>query len=274
MEKWCPWGSDRVRIPKRRLLWAAPVALLAVASVLAVRKRLASRPPETCPGHAPPAFDSLTARPAQFRLLVLTAARGYVHRSTPAAILALHDLGARHGFAVGTTAAPEALRDTRLRDFAAVVLLQTTGDFLDSAEQVALQRYVHGGGNVIGIHAALDAEPEWAWYHRLLGAEFAGHPAVQRATLEPGAWTRTDEWYNYRALPAGVDVLLRVDERSYRGGRMGPSHPVSWRHQFEGGRVWYTAMGHGACSYVEPRFLAHLLDGIRWAARGESRAPD
>jgi type 1 glutamine amidotransferase len=183
-------------------------------------------------------------------------------------VLALHDLGARDGFPVKVTDDPAALRDPRLADFAAVVLLHTTGDFLDSAEQSALQRYVHGGGGVIGMHGALDGESDWGWYHRLLGAEFAGHPDIQRATLVPGDWDRTDEWYNYAAPPTGVEVLLGVDERSYHGGRMGPSHPVTWRHDFEGGRVWYTAMGHTVCSYAEPRLLAHLLAGIRWAARG------
>ena len=240
---------------------------MAVAAGLSLRKWAANRSAETCPGYERRAFDSLTARPARFRVLVLTANRGYAHRSIPAAVLALQDLGARHGFAVKPTADPAILRSSRLSDFAAVVLLHTTGDFLDSIQQSALERYVHGGGGVVGIHAALAAEPDWAWYHRLLGATFAGHPRVQRATLEPGPWIRTDEWYNYRALPTGVDVLLRVDEGSYRGGRMGSSHPVTWRHEFEGGRVWYTAMGHTSCSYVEPAFLEHLLGGIRWAAR-------
>jgi type 1 glutamine amidotransferase len=253
---------------RRRLLWSVPLALLAVAAAMSLRKWRASRPAETCPGHELGPFDSLTAMPARFRVLVLTANRGYTHRSIPAAVLALHDLGARHGFAVKATADPAILRSGRLADFAAVVLLHTTGDFLDGIQQSALERYVHGGGGVVGLHAALDAERDWAWYHRLLGAEFAGHPRIQRATLEPGPWTRTDEWYNYRALPTGVEVLLRVDEHSYRGGRMGSNHPVTWRHPFEGGRVWYTAMGHTTCSYVEPAFLAHLLDGIRWAARG------
>lgn len=257
----------------RRLLWSIPLALLALAAALSLRRWRENRPDETCPGHEPGRFDSLTSIPARFRVLVLTAARGYAHRSIPAAVLAIHDLGARRGFAVKATADPAILRSDRLTDFAAIILLNTTGDFLDTLQQAALERYVHGGGGVVGIHGALDAERDWAWYHRLLGAEFAGHPWIQPATLEPGPWRRTDEWYNYRAPPTGVEVLLRVDEHSYRGGRMGSSHPVTWRHEFEGGRVWYTAMGHTACSYLEPAFLAHVLDGIRWAAGVNDSSP-
>ena len=251
----------------RRLLWSVPIGLLAFAAALSLRKWRESRPAETCPGHEPGGFDSLTSTPARFWVLVLTAARGYTHRSIPAAVSALHDLGARNGFAVKATADPAVLRSERLTDFAAIVLLNTTGDFLDSLQQAALERYVGQGRGVVGIQGALDAERDWAWYHRLLGAEFAGHPRVQPAILQPGRWQRTDEWYNYRALPAGAEVLLRVDETSYRGGRMGSNHPVTWRREFQGGRVWYTAMGHTTCSYVEPAFLGHILDGIRWAAR-------
>ncbi len=43
-------------------------------------------------------------------------------------------------------------------------------------------------------------------------------------------------------------------------------HPVSWLHEFEGGRAWYTGMGHTTCSYSEVRFLDHLQDGILYAA--------
>ncbi len=233
------------------------------------------RPAETCLGHQRAGVDGLTVAPAEFRVLVLTAHRGYAHRSIPAATLALQDLGARNGFAVKATADAAFLSTSRLSDFAAVVLLQTSGDFLDSTQQAALQRYVHAGGGVVAIHAALDAEPGWPWYHQLLGAEFAGHPRVQSARLVPGPWERTDEWYNYRAQPRVDRILLSVDERSYQGGRMGAVHPVTWTHAFDGGRVWYTAMGHTTCSYAEPAFLGHLLEGIRWAARvGEMQAPD
>jgi type 1 glutamine amidotransferase len=83
----------------------------------------------------------------------------------------------------------------------------------------------------------------------------------------PQPWERTDEWYNYRAQPERVNVLVRVDEESYRGGRMGRSHAVSWSHDFEGGRAWYTAMGHTTCTCSEGPFLDHVLGGIMYAAR-------
>jgi type 1 glutamine amidotransferase len=63
-----------------------------------------------------------------------------------------------------------------------------------------------------------------------------------------------------------VTVLVTVDESSYTGGSMGMPHPISWYHAYDGGRAWYTAMGHTAESYAEPAFLEHLAGGIMWAA--------
>lgn len=112
-----------------------------------------------------------------------------------------------------------------------------------------------------------------------MGAYFASHPAIQSATIEisdsahpsmqplPTQWTRSDEWYNFQAVPAGaVNILAELDESSYSGGTMGANHPIIWNHEFDGGRAWYTALGHTTASYGEPLFLAHLLGGIRWAA--------
>src|SRR5690606_18685135 len=80
-------------------------------------------------------------------------------------------------------------------------------------------------------------------------------------------WTRTDEWYNFGAAPiASVQVLITIDESSYTGGTMGATHPISWYHIYDGGRAWYTAMGHTEASYTEPAFVAHLRGGILWAA--------
>lgn len=82
----------------------------------------------------------------------------------------------------------------------------------------------------------------------------------------PNPWVRTDEWYNFTTQPADVTVLARVDETTYAGGTMGAVHPISWQHAYAGGRAWYTAMGHTACSFSERAFLDHLLGGIAWAA--------
>jgi type 1 glutamine amidotransferase len=91
-------------------------------------------------------------------------------------------------------------------------------------------------------------------------------PGQPSTSALPNPWVRSDEWYNFQAQPAGVTVLARVDESTYTGGTMGAAHPISWQQAYDGGRAWYTAMGHSSCSYSERAFLDHLLGGIIWAA--------
>jgi Trehalose utilisation len=55
---------------------------------------------------------------------------------------------------------------------------------------------------------------------------------------------------------------------------MGESHPLAWRHEYDGGRAWYTAMGHTTESYAEPLFRSHILGGIMWAANAALSDPE
>jgi type 1 glutamine amidotransferase len=218
---------------------------------------------------------------APYRVLVFSRTAGYRHASIPQGVAALRELGRTSGFEVEATEDAGAMRDDNLKRFAAVAFLSTTGDVLDATQQAAFERYIRGGGGFVGIHSASDTEYDWPWYGRLVGAYFASHPegtptatvrivdAGHRSTSGlPAAWTRTDEWYNFRSSPGGsVRVLAAVDESTYSGGTMGADHPVAWFHEMEGGRAWYTAMGHTAESFAEPLFLRHLLGGIQYAAR-------
>ena len=159
--------------------------------------------------------------------------------------------------------------------------LSTTGDVLDEAQQAAFEGYIRAGGGYVGVHAAADTEYSWPWYGELVGAYFNSHPANQNAKVDvidrthpstshlQAAWTRFDEWYNYRSSPRQkVHVLAELDESSYSpgGGAMGDDHPIAWCRNFDGGRTWYTGMGHTQESYADSAFRSHLAGGILWAA--------
>ena len=233
--------------------------------------------PELCPATsgAPAATEPAHAA---FRILVFSRTTGFHHASIPAAVTAVQVLGSLNDFAVEATDDPTVFNDASLARFAAVVFLSTSGDVLDADQQAAFERYIQAGHGFVGVHSASDTEYGWPWYHALLGATFDSHPAIQQGTVIvvdpsqgstrtlPNPWMRTDEWYNFTAQPAGVSVLLKVDESTYVGGKMGVEHPISWQHAYDGGRAWYTAMGHTACSYSERAFLDHLVGGIGWAA--------
>ena len=225
-----------------------------------------------------------TAVPAQaqadFTVLIFSKTAGFRHDSIPAGITAIGQLATQHNFTVETTEDASQFTAANLARFDAVVWLSTTGDVLNASQQTAFENYIRGGGYV-GVHAASDTEYDWPWYGRLVGAYFASHPANQDATVRiedpthpstaglPTAWPRHDEWYNYRDNPRNnVHVLATLDESTYTGGTMGSDHPIAWCRGYDGGRSWYTGMGHTSASYSEAHFRTHLLGGIRYAALG------
>src|SRR5262249_2083706 len=58
------------------------------------------------------------------------------------------------------------------------------------------------------------------------------------------------------------------EDPAYRMGY----HPVAWYQYYDGGRAFYTALGHGDESYAEDAFRAHLAAAVEWAAGARSPA--
>jgi type 1 glutamine amidotransferase len=229
-------------------------------------------------GHRVAVASPGAAGPA-YRLLLFSRTTAFRHDSIPAGIQAVRELGAANRFAVDATEDPAAFAAANLARYQVVMFLNTTGDVLDDGQQAAFESYIRAGGGFVGVHAAADTEYGWPFYGGMIGTYFAAHPAVQRATIRiednihpataslPALWTRVDEWYDFRIDPRpSVHVLATVDESTYTGGRTGGDHPIAWCHRYQGGRSFYTALGHTATGYAEPAMRTHLLGGIRWAA--------
>ena len=211
------------------------------------------------------------------RILVFSKTSGYHHSAIADGNKALMKLGKTNGFTVDTTTNAAFIHEDSLKKYAAVVFLNTTGDVLNHYQEADFERYIQAGGGFVGIHSATDTEYNWGWYGRLVGGYFNGHPEVQQATVRvteqehaatehlPNEWKRKDEWYNFRSLNPDGKVLLTLDEASYKGGTNGANHPVAWYHDFDGGRAFYTALGHTEESYKDDHFLKHVLGGIQYA---------
>jgi type 1 glutamine amidotransferase len=223
------------------------------------------------------------AAPALERILVFSRTLAYRHEAIGPGVEALRTLGAANGFEVEASEEASGFNDENLAGFDVVVFLSTTADVLDDGQQAAFERYIRAGGGWVGVHAAADTEYDWPWYGQLLGggAYFKSHPEIQTVQLEvenathsatahlPASFALQDEWYNFQQNPRpAVSVLMTLDESSYAPGAdaMGDDHPIAWFHEFEGGRAFYTALGHRPELYADPLFTQHLLGGIRWAA--------
>lgn len=209
------------------------------------------------------------------RALVFTKTTGWRHTSIPTAVATLQQLAAAQGLAVDHSENAADFTAANLARYKVVVFASTTGDILDSEQKLALQGFMRGGGGFVGVHSAADTEHDWPWYGQLVGAWFKSHPKGLQATqVRPeldgdrkGApWPITDELYNYDRNPREqVRVIATVDESLYEGGTMGADHPISWCHAFEGGRSWYTGLGHDEAVYSDQNFLQQLRAGLRYA---------
>lgn len=216
----------------------------------------------------------------QKKILIFTRTKGFYHKSIPAGAKALMAMGTEKGIAVDTTSDATRFTYKELKAYDAIVFLSTTGNMLDEQQQAEFKRYINKGGGFVGIHAAADAEYDWAWYNQLVGGYFLSHPQQQNATLVvqdashistqhlPQQWKRFDEWYNYKSIQTDLHVLLTLDETSYTGGKNGAFHPIAWYHDFDGGRAFYTGLGHTDESFAEPLFLQHIWGGILYAMNG------
>lgn len=213
------------------------------------------------------------------QVLIFTRAEAYYHESLQNGPAAVKEFLEMSDMSATVTDDSSWFAADKLANFDVIVFLLTTGNVLDSVQQNVFRDFIRSGKGFVGIHSASDTEYNWTWYGGLVGAYFKDHPQIQQATIVkidtahqackhlPERWMRTDEWYNFKTVPSLVNILLTVDESTYEGGTHGDNHPVSWCHTYDGGRSFYTAMGHTVESYSDTMFLKHILEGVKWAGK-------
>lgn len=233
------------------------------------------------------AFSQIAfAQTGKINILVFSKTAAFRHESIGAGKDALIKMAKDKGFSANFTEDASLFNEKELAKYNAVVFLNTTGDVLNDEQQTSFERYIQGGGGYVGIHSATDCEYDWAWYGQLAGAYFLDHPStpsnVQKGKfmvtqknhfLTQGMadeFERTDEFYSFKNISPQINVVLKIDEKSYIGGHNGDNHPMSWYQEFNGGRSFYTAMGHTNETFSEPLFLNHLYAGIKYAAGGDA----
>ncbi len=231
------------------------------------------------------------AQAEQFSVALFSKTAGWHHESILQGVTAIRNLGELHDFKVFWTEDPPRLfKDAELPPSTVVIFLRPTGDALNDAPPAAFERYIKAGGGYVGIHAAADTEYDWPWYTKMVGHMFKIHPAVQTATIKvedynfPGMdrfakrFLWTEEWYEYDAARSKLHYLLSVDEKTYKpyanwgargeGKGMGAFHPIAWYQEYDGGRAFYTGLGHLPATWSDTNCLHHVYGGIYWAATG------
>ncbi len=212
---------------------------------------------------------------SNFTVLILTETQGFVHHDAiREGTQLITKLGSENNFNVTHTNSSKFISKKELKKTDVIVFLCTTLDVLNQEEQAMIEEFIKTGGGYVGIHSAADTEYDWEWYGKLVGGYFKSHPAIQKARVITSnlkhiatahldeSWEITDEWYNYKDIKPDINVLLSLDESSYNGGENGTNHPITWFQEYDGGRSFYTGLGHRSEVYADERFIKMLLGGI------------
>ena len=206
---------------------------------------------------------------------------------------------------------PSVFDAEKLKEFDAVVLVSTTGNFMDDPNdktvsenrQKALADFVKNGKGLVGIHAACDAYYLWPEYGQMLGGYFSEHKTPREkiavvnedpqnpinAAFAGNGFEFADEIYRF--LPGSVNwghgpegakqaydrknlhILLSVDISKNNNAPAGTDMPIAWVHEFDKGRVFYCSLGHNEFVYQDPNVLKYYLAGIQYAL-GDLKAED
>jgi len=216
------------------------------------------------------------------KVLVFSKTAGYRHSSIEPGQEFFKKIASKEHLDFTFSENAEDINEENLKNFSAIVFLNTTGNILDDRQQSDFERYIQAGGGFMGIHAAADTEYDWPWYNKLVGGWFMSHPGGEVSNIQNGKMTvsnqnhsstkhlpvtfnREDEFYDFRSFQKdAVHVLITLDENSYKQGKMGDFHPMAWYQEFDGGKVFYTNFGHVHSTFeTEEPMQKHLIEGLK-----------
>lgn len=232
-----------------------------------------------------------TVRPAKARrMLVFYRCEGFVHGSISFGNYALQKMGEKAGaFTADLADEYRVFTTANLARYDVILFNNTTRLKMPSEAKKAVLGFLADGKGVAGLHAGSDNFGGWPEGIAMIGGIFNGHPwgaggtwsfkiddprHPLSAAFGGKGFRHKDEIYWYKpASFAGRDklrVLVSLDF-SKAGTARGKDPksvdvPVSWLHEYKGGRVFYSNLGHRNETYSNRIILKHFLAGIQYAA--------
>ena len=233
-----------------------------------------------------------------FNVLVFHETNGFRHTGAiNASIDMLEELGANAAhdtWSVDETRDASVFTTQNLANYEVIIFSNTTGgDLLNDSQQAAMENFIQNGGGFVGFHSATDTYRDtrpgsaWLWYNELVGAIVQSRPN-HTANLLPGTmnvlvdhpiidhignvgdvWSHEEEWYywelNGGQLSDDNENLLEVQStgnQSYDATR-----PITWYKEFDGGRSFYTALGHNGDTYENNQIFREMIEkAVLWTA--------
>jgi type 1 glutamine amidotransferase len=212
--------------------------------------------------------------------------KGYVHDNIQDSVNAIKKMGAENGFGVDATDDPVFFTDSTLKQYKAIVFSNSNNiAFASDAQRDAFKRYIEAGGGFVGIHSASGSERSWPYFWTVLGGSFLYHPKMQTFEIRvvdpnnpatkglPATFQWEDECYHLAYMNPNIHALLVTDPTKLDDPRrakdpfelVGHSLPLAWTLHEDGGRQFYTSLGHKKEYYQNPILYRHILGGILWA---------
>jgi len=166
----------------------------------------------------------------------------------------------------------------------------------DEQQRNRIRDWYRKGNGIVALHASLVRQTKWEWFNKIAGCDFNSDSEFleARVAVDPSSkdhptvkghgasFTYKADWTNHDRVVTGLPgfkVLLRVDESSFepvrkyfqtRGGKaMGKDHPIAWLHENDGGRFFYTELGHDVRSLDTKFGRQHIVEAIKWAAKAK-----
>ena len=211
-----------------------------------------------------------------YSVLVITETKGWVHDSIESGLKLIQNIGNKNNFNVYHSDNSSVITYKNLKEIKTIIFLNTTEEILTDVEQKVMESFIKSGKGFVGVHSAADTEYNWQWYGKLVGAYYRNHPEVMNGKILTinhkitnhldSEWEIEDEWYNFDYVNYDINILLNLDEDSYIGGEHPDYHPITWYHEYDGGRSFYTGLGHTKEVYEDERFIKLLEKGILYAS--------
>jgi type 1 glutamine amidotransferase len=220
----------------------------------------------------------------------VTSGKGYVHDNIQTSVDAIKKMGAENGFAVDVSDDPKVFTSSNLKQYRALVFSNSNNEaFENDAQRDAFKRYIQSGGGFAGVHIASGSERNWPYFWSVVGGKFNRHPKLQKFVVTvkdpnhpatkglPATFEWTDECYYHSNLNPDIHLLLATDPARIEDPKkdsdppelVGGSIPLAWYHNFDGGREFFTALGHKKEDYANPILYQQILGGILWAMGGK-----
>ena len=210
---------------------------------------------------------------------------GFVHDNIEKSVIALKEICDDLGISYVVSDDPSVYTADFSKKFDAVIFSNTNNEAFETDEQRRIfQEFIRNGGGFVGIHSACGSERDWPWFSAMVGAKFVRHPAFQPFDIKvlnnqhpstsflPDTWKWEDECYFMNQINPDINVLLAADlttindpeMEQYPGDTFGNLFPLAWYHEYDGGREFFTALGHKKKHYKDENLIQHIRGGILW----------